>query len=191
MRRRLPWLLGLPLMIAGSLMAHIVGRLISSVDILEQPEVRESTPLRLLPILAAFMSFALVVGGAWLWSRAVRRPWRGVSATWFLIAPPVAYALGEWAERLLHGTDPALHEAHDANIAVGLLLQVPFALLAYVAARTLLIVGRRVISALRRWSSPPRLRDACRPILSRRRAPLRRSLHAVARSVRGPPPLTA
>jgi hypothetical protein len=191
MRRRLPWLLGLPLMIAGSLTAHVLGRLISSAHTLEQAEVPESTPLRLLPILAAFMSFALVVGGAWLWSRAVQRPWRGVSATWFLIAPPVAYAAGEWAERLLHGTGPAIHEAHDANIALGLLLQVPFALLAYVAARSLLAVGRRVISALRRWSPPPRLRDACRPMLSRRGAPLRRSVHAVARSVRGPPPLAA
>jgi hypothetical protein len=191
MRRRLPWLLGLPLMIAGSLTAHIVGRLISSADTLEQAEVQESTPLRLLPLVAVFTSFALVVGAAWLWSRAVRRPWRGVSATWFLIAPPVAYAAGEWAERLLHGTGPALHEAHDANIALGLALQVPFAVLAYVAARTLLAVGRRVISALRRWSPRPRLRDAFRPILSRRRSPRRRSLHTVARSVRGPPPLTA
>jgi hypothetical protein len=191
MRRRPPWLLGLPLMIAGSLTAHVVGRLLSSVDTLEQAEVHESTPLRLLPIVAAFTSFALVVAAAWSWSRAVQRPWRGVSAIWFLITPPVAYAAGEWAERLLHGTGPALHEAHDLNIVLGLVLQVPFALLAYVAARTLLAVARRVVSALRRWSPASRLRDACRPILSRRRAPLRRSLHAVARSVRGPPALTA
>jgi hypothetical protein len=191
MRRRLPWLLSLPLMMTGSLTAHVVGRLISSVDTLERAEVHESTPLRLLPIVAAFTSMAMVVGLAWLWSRARRRPWLGVSAIWFLIAPPVAYAAGEWAERLLHGTGPALHEAHDANIALGLALQVPFALLAYVVARTLFAVARRVVSALRRWSPAPGLRDACRPILSRRRAPLRRSLHAVARSVRGPPALAA
>jgi hypothetical protein len=190
-RRRLPWLLSLPLMVAGSLTAHLVGRLMSPAEAPEKAEVHAVVALRLMPLAAAFVMIGLAVAASWVWSRLRHREWRGTSAAWFLILPPVAYAAGEWGELLLHGGGVSIHEARDANIALGLLLQLPFAWLAYLVARALLFVGRALVHAFRRPLPDPRLGDAARPILPRRVAPRRRSLHTVAGSVRGPPPLAA
>lgn len=189
MRRGLPWLLSVPVMLAGSVTAHLVGRSTSPGDIPETGEVHAATALRLMPVVAAFLMLGAVVAAAWVWSKFRHREWRGTSARWFLILPPVAYAAAEWGERLRHGAGAPFHEAQDANLALGLLLQLPFAGLAYGVARALLFVGRALVEALRRPFVELRPADAFRHIAPRRVAPRRRSLHTVARSVRGPPQL--
>ena len=189
MRRRLPWLLCLPLMTAGSLAAHGVGRLIYPGGAGEAVEAGEPAPFRIMPVVAGLGAIALVVALAWLWSRWNRRVWRGATPGWFLILPIVAYAAGEAVERLFPGAGAVMHEARDANLMLGILLQLPFAAVAYALARVMLVVARAVVAALRRSAPRARVLGERRPVPPRL-APVRRSLHTVARSVRGPPPLT-
>src|SRR5262249_22637684 len=103
---------------------------------------------------AALALVALVRGASDLRNRSSRP-----SAWPVVLAPSLSSALQEHLERLFAGAD-WWHAAFDPTFMPGLMLQVPFGLLVFMAARLVLGVARRVVLALapprRRPSAPPR-----------------------------------
>jgi hypothetical protein len=91
-------------------------------------------------VLAAFAStVADVVQG---------RPTRPLPAWTFGALPPVGFTVQEFTERLFATHTLPWWMVEQPTFRIGLLLQVPFALLAYIAARLLLRVAERAGEAL-------------------------------------------
>ena len=133
--------------IAASLMTHVAG----SGQVLgegggEASESAEQSTIVVPPLLGPLGSL-LLIGGIWL----VRH--RSVSSLWFVLVPPLAFGFQELAERVLHvGSVPS--GGAEPSLLATLLVQVPFALLAYGLARLLRAGVRKVIAFLRvhrRW----------------------------------------
>ncbi len=162
MRRRLPWLVALPVMAAGSLAAHSLSYLSVSARAAEggaEASERASTgsagyTLLLLGMLAA----TAVVAVSLLLVRGRRRGVE-VSPWWFFVLPPLAFALQELAERLLRAEAFPFQAALEPRFLLGLLLQLPFGVLALLLARALLRVVERLVCALARVGTT-RLRAA-------------------------------
>src|SRR5205823_1593512 len=72
----------------------------------------------------------------------------------FFVLPPLAFALQELAERLLHAESFPFYAAFEPRFLLGLLLQIPFGLLALLVARAFLRVVERLVGAL----AKPRVR---------------------------------
>jgi hypothetical protein len=152
MQRRLPWLLALPLMAAGSLAAHSIGYLaLASHSAETGSEASEAASggtasylVSAIGLLAALALLALVV-------RLVR-PGRDrggrLSPWWFATLPPLAFAFQELAERILRAESFPFHAALEPRFLLGLALQLPFAALAVAVARALLRVIERYARAL-------------------------------------------
>jgi hypothetical protein len=68
--------------------------------------------------------------------------------------PPLAFALQELSERLLRAEAFPFHAALEPRFLLGLLLQLPFGLLALLLARMLLRVVERIVRALVRARRP-------------------------------------
>ena len=161
MRRRLPWLLALPVMAAGSLAAHSLSYVFVSARAGEgggEASERASTGsasylVLFVGILAA--TAVVAVTARLLLGRRRRGP--GVSPGWFFVLPPLAFALQEFAERLLRAEAVPFQAALEPRFLLGLVLQLPF-------GRMLLRVVERLVRALARGPTP------------RLRAPMRWSL---------------
>ena len=105
----------------------------------------------------------------------------------FGLVPPVGFALQEHLEWLIGRGSVPYAAALGASLVVGVLLQIPFALAAYVAARVLLALAGAIVHGLR---TRPRLRLVpLAPSLQGSRAvtPPRLSLLALGYGQRGPP----
>jgi hypothetical protein len=152
MRRRLPWLLALPVMAAGSLAAHSLSYLFVSARVSESgAEVSERASSGgagyLVLFVGIFAATTVVAGGAALLvgrRRSVLSPWL------FFILPPLAFALQELSERLLHSEAFPFQAALEPRLLLGLLLQFPFGLLALLLAHVLLRVAERLLDAFAR-----------------------------------------
>jgi hypothetical protein len=155
MRRRLPWLLALPVMTAGSLAAHslsyvfVAGR---SAEGGGEAAERASTGggSYMVLIIGVLAATAVIATAARFVFGRRRRATREVSPWLFFVLPPLAYAFQELAERLLHAESFPFHAALEPRFLVGLVLQVPFGLLALLVARALLRVVERLVRALAR-----------------------------------------
>ena len=154
---RLAWLLSLGLVAAGTLAAHGVAYRIAEPHDERREHLLEETGHGYLdgPLVLSLCLALIVVGfaGRVLASagRANRPP------LWlFALAPPLGFALQEHAERALHH-DTLLLAVLEPTFLVGLLLQLPFALAALLAARALLAAAAAVA---RHMGSPPRPRLA-------------------------------
>jgi hypothetical protein len=163
MRRRLPWLLALPLMAAGSLAAHSLSYLFVAARPAEgagEGAERASTgdASYLVLLMGVLVALALMAVLARLLVRGRRRARREVSPWLFFVLPPLAFASQELAERVLHAESFPFHAALEPRFLVGLALQIPFGLLALLVARALLRVVERLARALAR--PRPRLRRA-------------------------------
>ena len=158
MRRRLPWLLALSLMAAGSLAAHSLTYLVASARASEGgAEVSERTSsgrasylVLLLGIVAATTLVAVVA--RLLLGRRCRRG--ELSPCLFFVLPPLAFALQEFSERILRAEAVPFHAALEPRFLLGLLLQLPFGLLALLLARVLLRVVERIVRSLARPRAP-------------------------------------
>jgi hypothetical protein len=155
MRRRLPWLLALPLMAAGSLAAHSLSYLVASARATESgTELSERTSSGRASYLVLFLGIlaatALVAAAARL--LLGRRCHRGSEPSpWLFFAlPPVAFVLQEVGERLLHAEAFPFQAALEPRLLLGLLLQLPFGLLALLVARALLRVVEGIARLLAR-----------------------------------------
>jgi hypothetical protein len=72
----------------------------------------------------------------------------------FFVLPPLAFASQELAERLLHAEAFPFQAALEPRFLLGLLLQLPFGLLALLIARALLRVVERALRELARTRTP-------------------------------------
>ena len=148
MRRRLPWLLALPVMAAGSLAAHSLSYLFLSARAAEggaEASERSSTGSASNLVLFLGVGAAMAIVAAALLVVGRRRRGAGVSPWLFFLLPPLAFALQELAERLLHAEAFPFQAALEPRFLLGLLLQLPFGLLALLVARALLRVVRRLV----------------------------------------------
>jgi hypothetical protein len=157
MRRRLAWLVALPAMLTGSQLAHALAyRWVypqAHVRVLHLAATGHGY-LTWLPlafgVAGSVAAVALVAAGL---DAARGRPIRDVPAFAFALLPPLAFALQEFLELSLHLGRPGWQFAAAPTFVPGLLLQLPFAVLAYLAARALLraaeIVGRALASPRR------------------------------------------
>jgi hypothetical protein len=105
----------------------------------------------------------------------------------FALVPPVGFSLQENLEWLLGGGGVPYAAALGSSLAVGILLQVPFALAAYVAARALLALAGALAERLR---AAPRLPFAPAALVAPVPGPLgppRLALVASGHGQRGPP----
>jgi hypothetical protein len=193
MRRRLSWILALPVMAAGTVAAHSLSYLLIGTRPAEgvgEAAERSHTGtagylVMVIGVVAAIAVVALVARFLAIRRRPARR---GVSPWFFFVLPPLAFASQELAERVLHAESFPFHAALEPRFLLGLALQVPFGLLALLVARALLRVVERLVRALAR--PRPRLRRA--PISW----PLRKSCDlpripvlALGHPQRGPPAL--
>jgi hypothetical protein len=155
-RRVTAWLLSVPLMVVGSQAAHVVAyRLVYPSAHVRVSELLATghgymgapayVPLLLGLVLAAelvWVGSALVAGVR----RTLQRP---VSPWAFAMLPMLAFTLQELLERWLSGTTFPWWMVLQPTFRVGLALQIPFALVAYLVARLLLAVAEEVSPVLR------------------------------------------
>jgi hypothetical protein len=138
-RRRLAWLLSVSLAAVGSVAAHALGLLSHA----EGPGYLEvgPEPAAHVPLLAGLLAAVVLTGLAnRAWSLLRRRPPRPLSPGWFVVVPPLGWALQEAAERRLGVESFPFEAAREPAFAKGLLVQVLFGVLALLAARLLLAV---------------------------------------------------
>ena len=183
----------MPLLVAGSLTAHQVGYCVAARarcgealaatghDYLGHPQ----------PLIAALIALAAV--GMLIEAMARRRRGaRALSAWPFALAAPLGYLIQEHLERAAHLGEVSPHLLIEPVVLAGLVLQVPFALLSWWAARALLRVAPRLLATLagrrtrRLGGAPPRLP---RPMVPRPVARL--CLLATCSAGRAPPSQTA
>jgi hypothetical protein len=134
-KRRLPWLLSLPLMAAGCLAAHS-----AAYRLVEHTAAEPSHGYLAMAPLVLAIAVALGVVAA-LRSVLAEQSAAGVPPYLFALLPPLAFTLQEHLERALPGGGGALETALEPAFLLGLLLQAPFALCALLAARGLLRVA--------------------------------------------------
>ena len=161
MRRSLAWFVAVPLMLAGSQAGHALAYRFAYPDVPVRMQVLLATGhgyLRWLPlafgIAASVVALSLLVAAV---DAARGRGPRGLPAWAFALLPPLAFGVQEHLERLLHTGVFPWHEAGTPTFLPGLALQLPFALLAYAAARLLLHTAERAGRAVARIA-PPRPR---------------------------------
>ena len=187
MRRSAVWLAAAPLMLGGSQFAHAVAYRIvypqAHVRVLHMLATGHSYFTR-APIVLAAAGACLLVSLAFAALDAARdRPSRALPAAAFALLPPLAFVLQEMLELSLHTGTFAWRAVLAPTFVPGLLLQLPFALLAYVVARLLLRAAARIGRALA--PSVPALRNAVQFALAPV-APVVR-LEAGRRLARAPP----
>jgi hypothetical protein len=159
MRRSLAWLISLPLILAGSQVAHVLAYRWVYPD----AQVRLAALVRsghgymsLLPfalgVAAAVTLLSLAVSGA---DAARGRRGRPLPPWAFALLPLAAFTVQEHLERWLYSGVVPWHEVAAPTFLPGLVLQLPFGALAYVTARLLLRTAERLGRALAP-ASPPR-----------------------------------
>lgn len=163
MRRSLAWLVAIPLMLAGSQVAHVLAYRIVYPEAGVRLHALIETGhgyMSLLPVVlgvaAAIVALSLVASVL----DAVRgRGVRTVPPWAFALLPVAGFAFQEYIERWLAWGFMPWYAAAQPTFLVGIALQLPFGALAYLAARFLLRSAKRLGSRLAR-RAPPRLRPA-------------------------------
>jgi hypothetical protein len=194
-RRRLAtWLLALPLMVVGSQVAHVLAYRF----VYPNAQVRLSELLSTghsymgasayVPMLLGLAFAAELVGLGWVLAGSLRRSLRGPVPAWaFALLPMLGFTVQEFLERLLSGASFPWWIVLQPTFRVGLLIQVPFAIVAYVLAKLLLRAADRVERALRAAVPRPTIAPVAAgwvlvEVCSRRRGAL-----AGGHAGRGPP----
>jgi hypothetical protein len=161
-RRPLAWLVAVPLMTAGSLTAHALAYRIVEPDSSLRLDLLARTGHGYLASAPLLLGAALAVALAGLAAHAVGarrgRPPAQPAAWPLALLPPLGFMFQEHLERLVASGDMPLAAVTEPTFLVGLLLQLPFALVALVAARAL----GRAAEALGRAPKTPQ-RPGLRP----------------------------
>jgi len=146
------WLVAAPLMLGGSQVAHALAYRIAypqaHVRVLHMLATGHSYFTRAPIVLAAGGACLLVSLAVAALDTARGRPSRALPAAAFAFLPPLAFALQEVLELSLHTGTFAWRAVLAPTFVPGLLLQLPFALLAYVVTRVLLRAAARIGRAL-------------------------------------------
>ena len=184
-RERLVWAVSVPLMVGGSWAAHVLDYRLVVPDPTARGTLLAATGHGYgdwLPLaLAVLGAIALVAAGR---AATSLRP-RAVSpAFWpFLLLPPLAFTIQEHLERLIETGHFPWHAALDPTFLPGVVLQLPFGVAAYVAAKLTL----RAVHKLAQLGIPRLTLVPIRvPVLAVVREVPRRALVGPRRS-RGPP----
>jgi hypothetical protein len=198
MKRSLLWLVAVPLVVAGSQVAHVLAYRIAYPDVpvrvrallLSGHGYMELMPLAIgVAAAVAVLSLAVAVADV-----ARGRAIRALPAWAFAVLPLLGFALQEHLERLLHTGSFPTNAILAPTFLPGLLLQLPFGLLAYLAARLLLrgaaSLGRVVAARGRSLGRRLSCAAIARPTVAYDRHP-RRSPLASPCSKRGPPLLAS
>jgi hypothetical protein len=171
-RRSLTWLFALPLVLAGSQVAHVVAyRWVypsSGVRLHALLSTGHSYMDRLPLVFGAGAAIATVSLVVAVLDAARGRELRGLPVWAFALLPPVAFAVQEILERSLH-TGTFFWQAVEAPTFVpGLALQLPFAAAAFLVARLLLrtaAAAGRLIGGATAHVRRSAVRNAVRPML--------------------------
>jgi hypothetical protein len=186
--RRLSWFLSVALATVGSLAAHALGLLPQAAEAPGHVEAGpEAAPH--LPLVAGLLTAVVLTGLAHrAWNAIRRRPVRPPASGWFLVVPPLGWALQEAAERRLGVESFPFDAAREPAFAKGLLVQVLFGVLAFLAARLLLAVVEQ-LRRLRQAGCWPDTDHAGIGITAARALPVwpRQLALALADYERGPP----
>jgi len=164
-RRLTVWLITLPLAVAGSQVAHALAYRIVAPD----GDTRSALLAATGHGYYAYLPLALAVGSALVSSALVgeirhcaprrrRGPGARPSALSFAVLAPAIFCFQEHFERLVEQGGFPWHAALERTFLVGLLLQLPFALAAYLLAWLLLRAARslgRLLAAPRRPQVSP------------------------------------
>jgi hypothetical protein len=153
------WAVVVPLMLAGTEVAHALAYRIVYPIATVRWHVLATTGhgyMGYAPLLFG-IGGAVVLAGflATVVDAARRRPSRSLPAWAFALLPLVGYTIQEFAERLLATGVLPWWMFHQPTFRVGLLLQLPFSLLTYLAARLLLRVGRSIGRLIADRVAPP------------------------------------
>ncbi|MGZ4389346.1 MAG: hypothetical protein ACXVZL_08195 [Gaiellaceae bacterium] len=195
MRRSLAWAVAVPLILAGSQAAHALAYRLVYPDL----HLRTVTLLSTGHGYLTWLPVALAVGGAAALASlgataldAVRggSP-RPLPAAAFALLPPLAFALQELLELSLHTGTFAWHALLAPTFLPGLLLQAPFALASYAAARLLLRAAEQAGLALRPQAVHARAATTVSFPQPRRASLPRRRVASSRLAKRGPPSLVA
>lgn len=153
------WLLMLPLMVAGTQFAHVLAYRIVYPEAHVRLRELASTGhgyMGYLPLLLGIASAVELVAFGSLVADGMRRRRRLALSPWaFALLPPLGFVLQEFLERRLAGASFPWWMVLQPTFRIGLLLQLPFALAAFLVARLLSRVADRVASALRREPHRP------------------------------------
>ena len=190
MRRGLAWALAVPLMLAGSQAAHALAYHFVYPQAHLRLRILGATGhgyLTWLPLVLALAGAAALAALAATAADAARgRPARALPACGFALLPPLAFVLQELLELSLHTGTFAWQALLAPTFLPGLLLQLPFALAAYAAARLLLRAAQRLGRACA--ARPPRPIAFTQPVVARAAvAPLRPGVAGARLAKRGPP----
>jgi hypothetical protein len=187
MRRGLAWALTLPLVLLGTQAAHALaydlvypqahGRILLATG----HGYLTWLPLT-LALAGAVALAALCVAAA---DAARGRPARALPAWAFALLPPATFVIQEVLEFSLHTGSFNLHALVAPTFLPGLLLQLPLALAAYIAARFLLRTAERLGRAL---AQPLTLPVLVQLLTAPTAAPLHARAVVAGCSSRGPPP---
>jgi hypothetical protein len=192
MRRSLVWLVAVPLMLAGSQAAHVLAYR----WVYPEAGVRLSALvssghgyMSLLPFVCAAAGAITVLSLAIAALDASRGRTGGALPAWaFALLPPLGFAAQEHLERWLYSGVVPWHEFAAPTFLPGLLLQLPFAALAYLVARLLLRTAERIGRAVARPApSSPRLAPLPVPAPAAALLPPRPPLISRGLAKRGPP----
>ena len=186
MRRRSTWLVALPLILAGTQVAHELAYRI----VFPQAHVRIGVLaasghgyLAWLPLVLAVTGAGAAVGlGGAVVDASRGRPVRDLQPLAFALLPPLTFALQELLELSLHTGTFAWHAFAAPTFLPGLALQLPFAALAWLATHLLLRTAVRIGRLL---ASPPRVRALILRCTDRDLVTIR--LQVAAAGPRGPP----
>ena len=154
MRRLATALISLPLALIGVLVAHQAGYFVVT-DAHDRAAVLADTghgylsaaPLA-IALLSVLLALGLLVGSVAQWRGARGR--LTASAWPFAVLGPVAFTLQEHVERLVHDGAFPWTASLEPTFILGLLFQLPIALIALGIARRLLRATRRIVGAIAR-----------------------------------------
>ncbi len=186
MRRVAAWCLSFPLIVAGTQTAHALafrwvypGAHARLDQLLVSGHGYMVGSRAYLPILLGALGALELVGVGWVLAGTIRRKLQRPVPAWaFALLPVLGFVLQEMLERWLAGSGVPWWVVLQPTFQLGLLLQLPFALLAFVLARMLLRQTERIgrllpgIKAVRvgACTHPPvracahRDRGACAPV---------------------------
>lgn len=186
------WLLTLPHAIVGSQLAHALAYLLVTPDANEREHELAASGhayLAYAPTALAVCAVVVALALAGELGHVLRKhgePAYPASALRFAVLAPAIFVCQEYFERLLHDGVFPVETALEPSFAVGLVLQLPFALAAYLVARLLLRAVRSLGGALSRPAGSHALAgDLSRPAFALF-APRARAL-ALGYGSRGPP----
>ena len=154
MRRRLAWLIAVPLAVIGSLAGHSVAYRAAVPDELERTQVLASSGhgyLEYAPLAIALCVALAALGFVAAVLDSFGRRDRGRAGGHFVLVAaiaPVAFVLQELGERYAHDGQFHWQLLVSTPFLLGLALQLPFALLAAAIAYALATAARLVAGAL-------------------------------------------